>query len=174
MSEQELHSGPNTKMLIILGILVGLAIGIGGGYIAFAQLGLAGGGKTPDKSTSEETAKPAEPEGPDNPVAVQFRRISVPVYTRRNGNSRFAGNYFIDVDMIVDGEGHKARVEARTARIQHRMITVLTNHDVMKDGSQVELDTNKVADLLKAEVNALLSEKLIHSVEVINAVRMPG
>ena len=166
MTDDDLHDtgGSAGKALLLMGLLVGLGLGIGAGYLSF------GGGK-PDSAMEEETAP--EPM-PTNLSTVPLERVAVPIYARRKERSVYIGNYFLNLTVEVSGSENQSRVQASLPRLRHAFIRAISQTDLMREDQPLELDLDKAADILKQAANETLGEGTVYSVLVSSALRVPN
>ena len=166
MSEIE-SSGPGSKTLLLVGLLIGLLIG--GGVMLVLDLGAPP--PTPEEMAEKKRRAALEP--PKELFPVVFDRLTVPIYAKRsNGPSRYIGNYFIEVKLEVAEERKKISVERYKDRLQHGFLSAITKGSFMQEGSTTELDLDKIAAALKSKAGEIVGEGIVQNVVVTNARRV--
>lgn len=150
------------KVLLVLGLLGGLAVGGGLGYYYSKN---AGG----NEAATKEEVKVA-PKGPL--IDIDFERIAVPIYAKTDNGQRFLGNYFVDIAVQVRGEENQIAVRRAETQLQHAFVSAISRTDLMRADSPLELDVDKVGDLLKRKANEVLGGKIVEAVRVKNAMRL--
>ncbi|WP_020398831.1 hypothetical protein [Kordiimonas gwangyangensis] len=154
--------GGSGKILLVLGLLGGLAVGGGLGYYY-------------SKSSAEGQGAPKEevkvaPKGPL--IDIDFERIAVPIYAKTDNGQRFLGNYFIDIAVQVRGEKNQIAIKRAETQLQHAFVSAISRNDLMREDSPLELDVDKVGNLLKGKANEVLGGKIVEAVLVKNAMRL--
>jgi len=158
----EQQGGGSGKVLLVLGLLGGLGLGGGLGYYYSKS---AGG----DEAGAKEEVKVA-PKGPL--IDIDFERIAVPIYAKTDNSQRFLGNYFVDVAVQVRGEKNQIAVRRAETQLQHAFVSAISRTDLMREDSPLELDVDKVGDVLKRKANEVLGGKIVEAVLVKNAMRL--
>ncbi|MCJ9430403.1 hypothetical protein [Kordiimonas marina] len=159
--ESESGSG---KMLLVLGLLGGLAVGGGLGYFYSKQFGSHEGATT----TSE--AKPAKAEG--KLLSVPFDRLAVPIYMHANGSSRFVGNYFVDIKVETHGEENQIKIRKAQPQLQQAFLSAISKNDMMRDDAPLEIDVDKAGDILKKKADEVLGPGVAERVLIMSALRV--
>jgi hypothetical protein len=159
MSEEITEEGGG-KMLLILGLVAGLAIGGAGVFFL-----LPSGGE--DEAQVTEVADKA----PENLVSVTFEQIAVPIYREHRGQSRFIGNFFVKFDLNVDGEANAVTVRRAQSRLQHAFLARIGEGSLMREDSPTELDYTRAATVLEAAAKEVVGPDIIYSVSVSEAIR---
>ena len=154
--------GGSGKILLVLGLLGGLAVGGGLGYYY-------------SKSTAEDHGTPkeevkAEPKGPL--IDIDFERIAVPIYAKTGNSQRFLGNYFIDIAVQVRGEKNQIAIKRAETQLQHAFVSAISRTDLMREDSPLELDVDKVGSVLQGKANEVLGGNIVEAVLVKNAMRL--
>ncbi|WP_417461792.1 hypothetical protein [Kordiimonas sp.] len=161
-SAMEPQGGGSGKVLLILGLLGGLALGGGLGY--YYSKNTAG-----NTDTQKEEVKKA-PKGPV--LSVDFERVAVPLYSKSDSGARFLGNYFIDLVVQVRGEDRQIAVRRAETQLQHAFVSAISRADLMREDSPLELDVDKVGKVLQAKANEVLGPGVVEAVLVKNAMRL--
>ncbi|TNE60649.1 MAG: hypothetical protein EP335_18620 [Alphaproteobacteria bacterium] len=169
MSEDNLkmdsQGGGSGKMLLVLGLLGGLALGGGLGYFYSKQ----SGGDQPT-ANGEHAAKPEKPKG--ELMSVVFERLAVPIYSHRNDSSRFVGNYFVDITVETRGNDNQITVKKAEPRLQHAFLSAISKNDLMREDAPLELDVDKAGTVLKDKADEVLGAGIVERVLVTNAMRL--
>jgi len=163
--ENEVEAGGSAKGLLVLGLLGGLLIGGGLAYYYLKdQIGSGDSGETADQK--EENLEPLQ--------AVRFERLTVPIYIRSGNSSRYIGNFFINIDVLVRGDDNIIAVKRSEPQLQHAFISAISNANLMREGSSQQLDMEKTAELLKTKANEVLGSNAVADVSVVEAMRIPN
>tara|TARA_R110002096_G_scaffold126381_9_gene273211 strand:- start:631 stop:1128 length:498 start_codon:yes stop_codon:yes gene_type:complete len=164
MSEEaEIEEGGSSKVFLILGLLLGIAFGGGAGYY------FSGGDETaPEQGSSEQKKKVQK-----DLIAVPFERLAVPIYSVQGNRRRFMGNYFINANVLVDGESNQIAIKRSLAQLQHGFISSISKTDVMKADSQSELDLDKLARVFEQKAVEIMGAGVVESVAITEAILMP-
>lgn len=160
--EKKEEEGGN-KTLLILGIIIGIAVGGGAVYTFLGQ-------QAPTAEVEEEVEeeKPKRIEYPN----MEFKKVAVPVYTIRRGKPYEAGNYILDFNIQVEPD-HFDHVVKYRVEFQQAFLSALNKNDVMQDGSMSIIDYNKASSVLTAAAKRVVNASYVHNVIIINAVKVP-
>ena len=161
----DVDAGGSAKGLLVLGLLGGLLIGGGLAYY-FLKDQIP---STDSDSSAEQSQEELEPL-----QAVRFERLTVPIYVRSGNNSRYIGNFFINIDVLVRGDDNLIAVRRSEPQLQHAFISAISKGDLMVEGSSQQLDMEKTAQLLKTKANEVLGSDAITEVSVVEAMRIPN
>lgn len=163
--EMDVESGSSAKGLLVLGLLGGLLIGGGLAYYYLKdQVSSGDGDESPEQQ--KENLEPLQ--------AVRFERLTVPIYSRSGSSSRYIGNFFINIDVLVRGNDNLIAVRRSEPQLQHAFISAISNANLMREGSSQQLDMEKTAELLKTKANEVLGSNAVADVSVIEAMRIPN
>lgn len=164
-SDVEVESGGSARGLLVLGLLAGLLIGGGVAYYLLKdQIATSDDGDAP--AEARDTREPLQP--------VTFERLTVPIYSRSGGSSRYIGNFFINIEVLVRGEANLIAVRRSEPQLQHTFISAISGADLMREDSPQQLDMEKTARLLRARANQLLGSDIVEQVSVVEAMRIPN
>jgi hypothetical protein len=163
-AEVEEKSGGGGKLLLIVGLLAGLAIG---GAVVYFLL---------PQGSGEETVEEAEPEdkGPVELTSIMIEKMPVPIYRRHNGQARFIGNFFIDLDINVESDENAILVRRSLTRLKHAFLSEVGTGQLMREDSPTELDVNRAGKRLTQAANKVLGDGIVHSVTITTAIRTSG
>lgn len=161
--EAEIEEGGSSKVFLILGLLLGIAFGGGAGYY------FSGGGEAESEQSSREKKAPAK----KDLIAVPFERLAVPIYSTQGNRRRFMGNYFINANVLVDGEANQIAIKRSLAQLQHGFISSISKADLMKEGSETELDLDKVAKIFEQKAAEIMGAGVVEDVAITEAILMP-
>lgn len=150
-----------SKILLILGILIGVAIGGGVVYTYLDQQNP----KTDEEKQEEEIPTAIEYE------MMEFKKMAAPVYTMRRGKPYEAGNFILDFNILAESDNYNYIVKFRT-EFQQAFLSALNKNDVMQDGSMSIMDYGKASDVLTAAAKSVVGAKYVHKVVVVNAVKV--
>ncbi len=159
------EAGGSAKGLLVLGLLGGLLIGGGLAYYFLKDQIPSTDGDTPAEQKQEDL-EPLQ--------AVRFERLTVPIYVRSGSRSRYIGNFFINIDVLVRGDENLIAVRRSEPQLQHAFISAISNGDLMRDGSSQQLDLEKTSRLLKAKANEVLGSNAIADISIVEAMRIPN
>lgn len=165
LKDTEVEAGGSAKGLLVLGLLGGLLIGGGVAYY-FLKDQIASDTEEETSSTKKENLAPLQ--------AVRFERLTVPIYVRSGNSSRYIGNFFINIDVLVRGDDNLIAVRRSEPQLQHAFISAISNADLMRADSSQQLDMEKTARLLKLKANEVLGSNAVADVSVIEAMRIPN
>lgn len=166
MSEDtvEDEGGGSGKVLLILGLILGVGIGGGAGYFMSGS----GGEETP--AGAEEKVEEEKPKGDLLPIDIE--KLTVPIYSVRNNSRRFIGNFFVDVRLQVYGQEKQIAVKRAETQLQHAFLSAMSKEDLMAEGSGADIDFDKAAKILKARADAILGAGVVENVSIVKSVRM--
>lgn len=159
--------GSSAKVLLVLGLLGGLAIGGGVSYFLF-QDGSSNNTET-EQSSSERKNEPKVPL-----QSVRFDRLTVPITSDVGGRSRFIGNFFINIDVRVRGNDNLIAVRRSEPQLKHAFISAISKNSLMREDAPQQLDMEKTAMVLKDKANSVLGDDVVADVNVIEAMRIPN
>ncbi|NVJ98096.1 MAG: hypothetical protein HWE25_08090 [Alphaproteobacteria bacterium] len=163
MSQDEVagsEGGGSSKVFLVLGLLAGVALGGGLSYYYFNT----------QVPASEEEAREVKPKGPVH--SIRFERIAVPIYLTSGNSRRFIGNYFIDLAVEVRGDDNQITIRRSETQLQHAFIAAISQNDLMREDSPLELDHEKVSSVLKARANSVLGSNIVQNVAILNSMRL--
>lgn len=164
MSEDAVEEGGGSgKVLLILGLVLGVGIGGGAGYFMSGQDAGA-------PTDAEETVKEEKPKGDLLPIDIE--KLTVPIYSVRNDSRRFIGNFFVDVRLQVYGQDKQITVKRAETQLQHAFLSAMSRADLMVEGSGSEIDFDKAARILKARADEILGAGIVEDVSIVKSVRM--
>ncbi len=164
-TDVEVEGGSSARGLLVLGLLGGLLIGGGVAYY-FMKDQVA---SLDEDETEQQTAEPSKPL-----QAVRFERLTVPIYAQTGGSRRYIGNFFINIDVLVEGDDDVIAVRRSEPQLQHAFISAISSADLMRPDSPQQLDLDKTARLLKDRANSVLTDNIVANVSVIEALRIPN
>ncbi len=164
-NDLEVEAGGSARGLLVLGLLGGLAIGGGVAYYFLKDQVSAPDGE----QGAEEAVENQEPL-----QAVRFERLTVPIYTGSGSSSRYIGNFFMNIDVLVRGEDNLIAVRRSEPQLQHAFISAISSSDLMQANSRQQLDMEKTARLLKKKANEVLGSDAVADVSVVEALRIPN
>lgn len=172
------EDGGGNKKLVLVGLLLGLIVGAGGGFMVFKAIGggdIAPSSNVGDDTGAQETAE-TEPEiDPRDLAPVKFERMALPIYRdMENGRRQFVGNYFIDFSLMVSSDGDQVLVRRSKPQLQHAFLTAIAENNMMRADSPQEIDNDRLAALLKRIANDVLGEKIVHLVAIDSTLRVSG
>jgi len=163
--DNQIDAGGSGKGLLVLGLLGGLLVGGGLAYY-FLKDQIQSGEETSPAEQEKENLEPLQ--------AIRFERLTVPIYVRSGNSSRYIGNFFINIDVLVQGDDNLIAVRRSEPQLQHAFISAISSADLMQEGSSQQLDMEKTARLLKAKANEVLGSNAVADVSVIEAMRIPN
>jgi hypothetical protein len=158
-ADVEEKSGGGGKILLIVGLLTGL--GIGGGAVFFLL----------PQGEQGEAVEEIEDKAPVELTSITFEKMPVPIYRRHNGQARFIGNFFIDLDVNVENDENAVKVRRSTTRLQHAFLSEIGTGHLMREDSPTELDVNRAGKVLASAANKVLGDDTVHSVSITTAIR---
>lgn len=164
-NELDVEAGGSARGLLVLGLLGGLVIGGGVAYYFLKDQIDMGQGSSGEEQM-EENREPLQ--------AVRFERLTVPIYTRSGNSSRYIGNFFINIDVLVEGDSNLIAVRRSEPQLQHAFISAISNTNLMQENSPQQLDMEKIATLLKNRANEVLGTDAVSEVSVVEALRIPN
>lgn len=161
--ETDIEEGGSSKVFLILGLLLGVAFGGGAGYY------FSGGSDSAPEQGSKEKKAPVK----KNLIAIPFERLAVPIYGTQGSRRRFMGNYFINANVLVDGEANQIAVKRSLAQLQHGFISSISKTDMMKEGSEKELDLDKMAKVFEQKAVEIMGPGVVEDIAITEAILMP-
>ena len=163
MSEADGEEGSSGSKLLVMGALLGMAVGGGGAYY------FAGGAAPSEPGQEQKAAKKVFKEL----ISVPFVRLAVPIYATRKNRRRLMGNYFIDANIQVDGEDNQIAIKRSVAQLQHGFISTISRAELMVSETSKEIDTEKLARLLKKKAIQIMGPGIVEDVTITGAMLMP-
>ncbi len=162
MSEDIVEEGGGGKALLIVGIVLGIAMGAGLGYFVFS-------GSEKGADVSQESEVIAD----EKMLTISFERVALPIYlTRSNGGrARFIGNYFLDISIEVEGDDDQARVNRARAPLTQAFISSISKGGFLQEGT-TEVDYPTATQKIKDAGNRLLGDNVIKRVSFTNVMRV--
>ena len=164
-NENEADAGGSAKGLLVLGLLGGLLVGGGLAYY-YLKDQIASGDNDATSEQEQENLEPLQ--------AVRFERLTVPIYVRSGNSSRYIGNFFINIDVLVRGDDNLIAVRRSEPQLQHAFMSAISSADLMQEGSSQQLDMENTARLLKTKANEVLGSNAVADVSVVEAMRIPN
>jgi len=163
--DNQIDAGGSGKGLLVLGLLGGLMVGGGLAYY-YLKDQIQSGGDVSTKQQDQEDLEPLQ--------AIRFERLTVPIYARSGNSSRYIGNFFINIDVLVRGDDNLIAVRRSEPQLQHAFISAISSADLMQEGSSQQLDMEKTSGILKAKANEVLGSDAVADVSVVEAMRIPN
>ncbi len=163
--DNQIDAGGSGKGLLVLGLLGGLLVG---GGLAYYFL------KDQIQSSDDSSSEQQEQEKLEPLQAIRFERLTVPIYVRSGNSSRYIGNFFINIDVLVRGDDNLIAVRRSEPQLQHAFISAISSADLMQEGSSQQLDMEKTSRVLKAKANEVLGSNAVADVSVVEAMRIPN
>lgn len=160
---EEEASGGGSKILLILGLIIG--IGIGGGVVYFMF------GQNQQPPAEGEEKKEVEVKKAEVFEEMQFEKFAIPVFQTRNGRSYDAGNYVIDFTVASKKE-HYSYVVGNRLALSQAFLSALNKYNVMKDGTTNVLDYEKAGRALTFAARKVVGKERVHRVFVTKAERI--
>lgn len=158
-------AGSSARGLMVLGLLGGLLIGGGVAYYLMKDQTVGGDGEEQEQSEPEPTV-PLQ--------AIGFERLTVPIYRQIGNSRRYIGNFFINIEVLVEGDANVIAVRRSEPQLQHAFISAISSADLMREDAPQQLDMDKTARLLKQRGNSVLGSNIIRDVSVVEAMRIPN
>ena len=156
-------------LVLIIGIVGGLAIG--GGAVYFLT---RGGGEeaatNADASAAEEEAAAAEEEPAADLLIVSARRVAVPMI---DGDLNVVGYMWVDLAFETDGPENQSYVSARLPALRDAFLRDLHSRRTTRIDRPGALDFDLVHERLEAATKATLGEGRVLAVRIVNAQRVP-
>lgn len=149
------------KVFLLLGLLGGIAIGGGLGFYYF---------KSNAPTDEGEVVEKAKPKGPLQ--TVEFQRIAVPIYMKTENSSRFVGNYFVDLSVQVRGNDNQILIKRYEPQLQHAFIAAISQADLMREDAPLQLDHDKIAQLLKEKAATVVGQGIVENISILNTMRL--
>ena len=156
----------SAKGLLIIGLLGGLLIGGGVAYFYTKGEQVDGTTEAAQEKRKEENVAPLQ--------AIRFERLTVPIYSKSGNSSRFIGNFFINIDVLVRSNEDLISVRRSEPQLQHAFIAAISRSDLMMENSRQQLDLEKTAQVLKKKANEVLAGDIVEDISVIEALRIPN
>lgn len=157
--------GGGSKTLLILGLIIGIAIG-GGAVFSFL------GQQAPEPVANDVNGEPKEPPKKVKELkAMDFDKLSIPVFQTRRGKTYGAGNYIIEFKLMCDPDSHEYVTKFRFA-LRQEILTALNKYDVMQDGSSMMIDYDKAAKAIHYAANKIVGDDKVEEVIIVNAVKV--
>lgn len=164
MSEEaQVEEGGSSKVFLILGLLLGVVFGGGAGYYFSGDDEAQPENRTVEKKAAEKKEL----------IAIPFERLAVPIYSQRGNRRRFMGNYFINANVLVDGEANQIAIKRSLAQLQHGFISSISKEDLMKEDSQTELDLDKLSAVLEKKAAEIMGAGVVENISITEAILMP-
>ena len=160
--DEEAGSGGG-KTFLILGILIGVAAGGGLGYM-FAGQDVV--------QHSVDEAEEVENIVIEELRFVKFEKLAVPVFTKRNGRSRPAGNFLLDIVVQVRTEANVIRIRRADFQIRQAFLIAINKNDVMMEGSTTQIDYTKASKYLKAAAVSVVGKDTVENVIIEQSVKI--
>jgi len=149
------------KLFLLLGLLGGIAIGGGLGFYYFKTMAPEGEAQVEEKK---------KPKGPMQTIG--FERIAVPIYLKSQNTTRFVGNYFVDLAVQVYGNENQILVKRSQPQLQHAFISAISQSDLMREDSPLQLDHDKVAAVLKKKAAEIVGPGVVENISILNTMRL--
>ncbi len=154
------------KILLLVGLVLGVIGGAGGGYIFFQSAE-----KVLDNGEQEVVVE-TKPEVPEQLINLDFDRINVPVYVSRDGRRRYLGNYFVDLRFQFTNEEKKVQVDRQKDRLRHNLLSAISNADLSVEGSDGQIDLDHLREVLIARSESVVGNDMIYDIVILQAVRL--
>lgn len=150
------------KILLIVGLVVGLGVGGGGAYLYFMD----GQNNAPDAEFEAEVA--AEPEEPDDPQYVEIKRLTGPLISETGG---VLGYVFLDVSLEVNGTDDQEYLSGRRAILQDAFLKEMSANPMSRPGQPGVIDYEGLQERFRRVGNGALNNQMIRRVLITRAQR---
>ena len=163
MEEDVEASGGTNKILMIIILVVGLAVG---GGIAYFLLNQSGGGSEGEGEEAEETVE--EVVEKNEPKFVLFEGMAVPVHDSRG---KYIGNYKITIKVLTENDNNNVKVRNAKFELRHAFISRIAKGGFLVPNS-TSLDYEKTANVLKEISKSLVGDDIVLGVVIDDAMRV--
>lgn len=165
----ELDQGTTTgRMMLIIGLFAGLAVGGAGAFFWFQS---QGDEEADTQETVEEELVEEEKE-PD--VLYSYLYVERMPAALVDENGRTVGYVFLDFTFELLNSEDQSYVSGRMPRVKDAMLRAISKHGLTRPGSRGELDYDRVSAFLLEAVNTSLDTDKVKGVYITRALRAPS
>ncbi len=166
LEEEKEGSGKGSVLLMILGIVAGMAIGAAAFWFIF-------GGLKQEPPTGGETPKVEEEKKPEKPVdllIVPVRRFAVPLIDER---MRVLGYMWVDLAFEVEGPANQSYVSAHVPELRDAFLRDLNRRRTTRNDRRGALDLKLLHERLETVTRQVLGPDRVLHVRITNVERAP-
>ena len=153
--------GPNPKIPLVIGLMLGLFLGGGGaaGYFLFLT--------PPDESVAETEVVAVEEVV--EPYFFELNRLTAPLLNNRR---KIVGYVHLDVNLEVHDEDLVNFLDVREPILRHAANAALAEMGAGREDQPAQVDYDGVSALLAKAVNEALPENIVKAVHVKSGTRL--
>lgn len=169
VEEVEESEGRSGRLMLIFGLVGGLAVGGGGTFYYTTQMA-AQDGEAVEEVVEEEEAEP-EPEEVIDVRYLYIERLPAGI-TDQRGN--VIGYVFLTFSLETRDPDEQSYVSERLPVIMDAFNKDISEYGITRADKPGAIDYDGVTSRLKDVANTLLGREMIYGVYITNALRAPG
>ena len=162
---EEQPSGKGGKLLLIVGLVLGIALG---GGVA-AVLLPSGGDEPAEETAAAEPEAEAEPAVPAEVLTVAVTRLPVPL---ADAQGEVLGYMFVDLSLEVDGMDSQSYVAARVPRLRDAYLRRLSGQQLTLADHPGALDYDRLNLLLMDVTGSVVGADRVTQIFVTQVVHL--
>ncbi len=166
--EEEESGGKSGFLLMILGVLGGIAIGAAAFWFISGGLGNERQGDEEHSRVEEE--KKVEEKKPVDLLIVPVRRFAVPLI---DGRMRVLGYMWVDLAFEVEGPNNQSYVAAHVPELRDAFLRDLNRRQTTRTDRPGALDIGLLHERLETVTRQVLGENRVLNVRITNVERAP-
>lgn len=165
-AEAEGGEDKSARMMLIIGILVGLAVGSIGVF-----LWLNSKSDEPEPEIEEVVEEIVEEEAAINYIYLYIERMPAALVDE---NQRTVGYVFLDITLELHNSDEQSYVSSRMPRVKDSLLRAISEHGLTRPGTRGQLDYDRVSEYLLKAANDAIGKEYVMGVYITRALRAPS
>lgn len=158
----------SSRMMLIVGVLIGLAVGVVGAFLMLKDSGDETN-EAQEAVVEEQTEEKAAPAV--NYVYLYIERMPAALMDDRG---RTVGYVFLDLTLELLNGADQSFVSARMPRVKDALLRSISENGLSRPGTNGQLDFDRVSQYLLESANKAVEGNLITGVYITKALRAPS
>ncbi len=170
--EVDENGSKSGRMMLIIGIVAGLAIGVTGAFFWLSNKDKEAEIEDGVEEIVEEVVEEITEAVPGIPyVYLYIERMPAALVDERG---RTVGYVFLDLTLELQNGDEQSYVSARMPRVNDALLRAISEHGLTRPGTRGQLDYDRVSAYLLEAANAAVNQEYITGVYITRALRAPS
>jgi flagellar basal body-associated protein FliL len=169
--EIEEETGKSSRMMLIVGTLIGLTVGVVGAFLWLSNKDEA---SSEEEEVVEEVVEPSEEEVAIPAVSYIYLYIERMPAALVDENGRTVGYVFLDITLELHDSEEQSYVSARMPRVKDALLRAISKNGLTRPGTSGQMDYDRVSSYLLEASNAAIEKEYVTGVYITRALRAPS